>query len=225
MRWRKRPRSPGSRDYAIDVSKLPTPRIDWAYFFDIDGTLVDIAPTPSEVKLERDLRDLIKRLHELTGGALALISGRSIEDIDSIMHGEKLPVAGQHGVERRRTNGQIARHVVDAAMLAGPRATESRVKMSLALWRSYTTSSGAMQSGQAESGRLPNRFRRPPHRRQPRRLVGRLNDHVATSHSFFRSNDIVHQEFAVHHGDPPVSPPRHLLALLKPVAKEANFLS
>ncbi len=96
--------------------------MDWAYFFDIDGTLADIAPTPSEVKLERDVIDLIRRLHKLTGGALALISGRSIEDIDSIMHGGKLPVAGQHGAERRNANGATARHVVDAEMLAAPRA-------------------------------------------------------------------------------------------------------
>lgn len=118
----RRLRSPGKRDYAIDVSKLPTPRTEWAYFFDIDGTLVDIAPTPSEVKVERDLIALIRRLHQLTGGAIALISGRSIEDVDSIMHGERLPVAGQHGVERRTTNGRIARHVVDAAMLTTARA-------------------------------------------------------------------------------------------------------
>ncbi|HJP59526.1 MAG TPA: trehalose-phosphatase [Gemmatimonadaceae bacterium] len=104
------------------MSTLPAPRADWAYFFDIDGTLVDIAPTPSEVRLERDLLDLIIRLHQLTGGALALISGRSIEDIDSIMHSEKLPVAGQHGVERRNAKGQITTHMLDAAMLEGSRA-------------------------------------------------------------------------------------------------------
>ncbi|HJQ12023.1 MAG TPA: trehalose-phosphatase [Gemmatimonadaceae bacterium] len=101
---------------------LPDPRSDWAYFFDIDGTLVDISPTPWEVKVERDLIDLIKRLHHSTGGALALISGRSIEDIDSIFRGERLPVAGQHGVERRDANGRINLHAIDEKALVAARA-------------------------------------------------------------------------------------------------------
>ena len=42
------------------MSAPPAPRSDWAYFFDIDGTLVDISPTPSEVKVERDLIVLIE---------------------------------------------------------------------------------------------------------------------------------------------------------------------
>ena len=99
------------------MSAPPAPRSDWAYFFDIDGTLVDISPTPSEVKVERDLIVLIERLHELTGGALALISGRSIRDIDSIFHGAHLPVAGQHGVERRNVGGEINRHTISPATL------------------------------------------------------------------------------------------------------------
>ena len=89
----------------------PAPRVDWAYFFDIDGTLVDIAPTPWEVRLERELLELLLRLHGANGcGALALISGRSIADIDSIFHATRLPVAGQHGIERRDSRGRITRH-------------------------------------------------------------------------------------------------------------------
>lgn len=104
-----------------DVKQLPAPRSDWAYFFDIDGTLVDIAPTPWEVRLERELIEVILRLHDATGGALALISGRSIADIDSILHGARLPVAGQHGVERRDSNHRISRHEFPAEKLAAAR--------------------------------------------------------------------------------------------------------
>jgi trehalose 6-phosphate phosphatase len=104
-----------------DVRQLPAPRSDWAYFFDIDGTLVDIAPTPSEVRLERELLELVRRLHDATGGALALISGRSIADIDSILHGARLPVAGQHGVERRGANDGISRHHFPAEKLEAAR--------------------------------------------------------------------------------------------------------
>jgi len=74
-------------------NQLPGPLSSWAYFFDIDGTLVDIAPSPSEIILERDLQALVRRLYEATGGALALISGRSISDVDSIFGDAQLPVA------------------------------------------------------------------------------------------------------------------------------------
>ncbi|MFL5486211.1 MAG: trehalose-phosphatase [Gemmatimonadaceae bacterium] len=90
--------------------ELPPPQTDWAYFFDIDGTLVDIAPTPAEIYLAHDLHLLIRRLHDATGGALALISGRSIANVDSIFGGSQLPVAGQHGLERRNAKGEISRH-------------------------------------------------------------------------------------------------------------------
>lgn len=109
------------------MTELPAPRSDWAYFFDIDGTLVDIAPTPWEVRLERELLELIRRLHQVSGGALALISGRSIADIDSILHGARLPVAGQHGVERRDSNDQISRHHFRADKLASARARLNEV--------------------------------------------------------------------------------------------------
>lgn len=104
------------------MKQPPAPRREWAYFFDIDGTLAHIAPTPSEVRVERELLALIQRLHDSTGGALALISGRSIADIDSILHGARLPVAGQHGGERRTASGRTTRLDFPAAILAGPRA-------------------------------------------------------------------------------------------------------
>jgi len=97
------------------------PSIDWAYFFDIDGTLVDISPSPWDVRLERELLGRIRQLHDLTGGALALISGRSIEDVDNVFHGEQLPVAGQHGLERRDAGGRISRHPIRAGKLAASR--------------------------------------------------------------------------------------------------------
>lgn len=89
---------------------MPEPRASWAYFFDIDGTLVDIAPTPSDTSLGHDLHRLILRAHRATGGALALISGRSIASVDSMFRAEHLPVAGQHGLERRDARGDITRH-------------------------------------------------------------------------------------------------------------------
>jgi trehalose 6-phosphate phosphatase len=92
------------------VNRVPAPRSEWAYFFDIDGTLADIAPSPSEIVVERELQAQICDLYEATGGALALISGRSLSDVDSIFRDASLPVGGQHGLERRSSDGRITRH-------------------------------------------------------------------------------------------------------------------
>lgn len=96
---------------------VPTPRPDWAYFFDIDGTLAEIADTPSGVRLDAELRVLIKRLHAAAGGAVALISGRAISDIDGLMEGVRLPAAGQHGTERRDAAGRITHQTGPVAQL------------------------------------------------------------------------------------------------------------
>ena len=96
---------------------VPAPRQDWAYFFDIDGTLVDLHDDPGGVRLDRELRALIAGLHAVAGGAVALISGRDIPDIDLLMEGVRLPAAGHHGNERRVAAGRISRHAVPTAQL------------------------------------------------------------------------------------------------------------
>jgi len=100
---------------------VPAPDPSWAFFFDIDGTLADLAPTPSEVRLEHDLHALIRDLHHASGGALALISGRSIENVDSIFGMPRLPVAGVHGLERRNAAGHVSRHDATSAKLVHAR--------------------------------------------------------------------------------------------------------
>lgn len=100
----------------------PAPRRDWAYFFDIDGTLVPLADTPARVRPGRDVRRWLAALHEASGGAVALISGRSIADIDRLFAGARLPVAGQHGIERRGAAGVIERHAFPQEQLEWARA-------------------------------------------------------------------------------------------------------
>ncbi|MGH7652082.1 MAG: trehalose-phosphatase [Gemmatimonadaceae bacterium] len=107
---------------AAGATRIPAPSSSWAYFFDIDGTLVDIAPSPSEIVLERALQACIRELYDASGGALALISGRSISDVDTIFGDGSLPVAGQHGLERRSSTGKITRHAMTSEKLDFARA-------------------------------------------------------------------------------------------------------
>jgi len=67
----------------------------------VDGTLLELARTPDAVHVESATLDLVHGVHVITGGALALVTGRSIEDVDRLFGGAPLPIAGQHGLERR----------------------------------------------------------------------------------------------------------------------------
>jgi trehalose 6-phosphate phosphatase len=87
-----------------------------ALFLDIDGTLLEIAETPASVRVEPGTIELLGRLQERLGGAVALISGRPIADVDRLFAPLRLPIAGQHGIERRDGDGRFHRH--DAPLIA-----------------------------------------------------------------------------------------------------------
>lgn len=87
----------------------PPPASHWALFLDIDGTLLTHAETPDAVYVDDALRALLERLQRFCGGALALVSGRAVDDVDALLKPLVLPVAGQHGVERRDLSGQLHR--------------------------------------------------------------------------------------------------------------------
>jgi trehalose 6-phosphate phosphatase len=72
-----------------------------AFLLDIDGTLLDLAPTPREVWVPPGLAATLRGLHEKTDGALALVSGRSLNDIDLIFAPDQFPGVGGHGAEMR----------------------------------------------------------------------------------------------------------------------------
>lgn len=90
--------------------RLPEANPARAYFLDIDGTLLEIAETPSGVRVDAGLVAMIRRLHDCTGGAVALISGRRVADVDRLFPGLRLSIAGQHGMERRDPAGGMHRH-------------------------------------------------------------------------------------------------------------------
>src|SRR5213083_1766657 len=72
-----------------------------AILLDIDGTLLDLMPTPREVWVPPGLAKTLNRLLVRTSGALALVSGRSLNDIDLIFAPEQFPAVGGHGAEMR----------------------------------------------------------------------------------------------------------------------------
>ena len=87
------------------------------FFLDIDGTLVDIADTPDRVSADPQLLDTVRSLHGAAGGALALISGRTVASVDALFAPLRLPIAGQHGAERRDAAGVTHYHPHCAAQL------------------------------------------------------------------------------------------------------------
>lgn len=80
-----------------------------ALFLDFDGTLVEIAEHPEAVVVPRGLVDTLARLRACLGGAVAVVSGRPIHQIDRFLSPLALGVAGVHGAERRRADGSLAR--------------------------------------------------------------------------------------------------------------------
>ena len=88
-----------------------------ALLLDVDGTLIDIAPTPDAVEVPSDLRDSLARLLDRTAGALALVSGRPIAELDRLFAPLTLPAVGGHGAEMRlldRETVQRAEFLPDA---------------------------------------------------------------------------------------------------------------
>lgn len=93
----------------------PPPSMAWAYFLDVDGTLIDLAERPDAVQVDAALLDLIAHLHRASGGAVALVSGRALSDLDQRLGMLRVPLAGQHGLERRDTAGRLWIHTAPPA--------------------------------------------------------------------------------------------------------------
>jgi trehalose 6-phosphate phosphatase len=95
-----------------------------ALLLDIDGTIVDIALTPTAVRVAPALKGTLARLVGLTGGALALVSGRALADIDRLFAPLRLAAIGGHGAEFRPAHG-------DEAEARDPRGLEPELRQRL----------------------------------------------------------------------------------------------
>lgn len=76
-----------------------------ALLLDLDGTLIDFAPTPDAVVVPPGLPATLARLRDRLGGALAIISGRPVEQVDALLPGVAHAVAGEHGGAIRHAPG------------------------------------------------------------------------------------------------------------------------
>jgi trehalose 6-phosphate phosphatase len=85
----------------------PPPSLQWCLFLDVDGTLIELTDSPLDTCADPELKTLLGHVAERLGGALALVSGRSIEYLDALFAPLRLSAAGLHGVERRKASGAM----------------------------------------------------------------------------------------------------------------------
>lgn len=94
-------------DVKIEAERVPAFAAGWALFLDVDGTLLDIAGHPDAVTVSPRLHEVLRIAYQLSDGAVALISGRSLADLDRLFGPPLYPAAGQHGLERRDSAGHV----------------------------------------------------------------------------------------------------------------------
>jgi trehalose 6-phosphate phosphatase len=99
------------------MSILPTLRDAGAYafFFDFDGTLTEIAETPCAVILEERARQSLESLFKDSCGAVAIVTGREIAAIDKFLAPLRFPAAGVHGYERRNGGSTVSARAPEAS--------------------------------------------------------------------------------------------------------------
>src|ERR1700722_12408853 len=114
-------------DYLVSAAHATLVVQHAAFFLDFDGTLVELAATPDAVVVPDSLKHLLAALADLSGGAVAIVSGRSIENIDAMLAPLVLPVAGLHGAEWRDAQGAVVREFVADPRLAQMADTLSAV--------------------------------------------------------------------------------------------------
>lgn len=105
-----------------------------AFFLDLDGTLLDLAPTPAKVAPEPGLVEVLMRLEGRVSGALALVTGRQVAFVDALFLSHRFTVAGLHGAELRpgpATGGGVS-------TIAAPSANTASFRQAFSLMLSET---------------------------------------------------------------------------------------
>lgn len=112
------PRSTPAPGTPLPRPPLPHRGAPWALFLDVDGSLLEFAASPSGVRVPPALIGLLQRLRDALDGALALVSGRGIDDLDRLFAPLRLPAAGVHGCELRAADGARRALELDRALAA-----------------------------------------------------------------------------------------------------------
>jgi trehalose 6-phosphate phosphatase len=136
---------------------------DHALFLDIDGTLLDLAATPDAVIIPLGLPETLRRLQQKLDGALAILSGRKLSDIDLLL-GPGLPCAAEHGMLLRAPDGQITRTV------QRPAAYEHWLK----IFNRYVEAMPGLLVEEKDFSLVLHYRRAPEHEAELRALVTRL---------------------------------------------------
>lgn len=106
----------------------PSVHPDTALFLDVDGTLLEFADHPDAVRVPAALPPTLQALQARLGGALALVSGRTLAQLDALFAPLRLPMAGLHGLQVRGRDGMLFEHLPPLLpeVLAGARLQAAR---------------------------------------------------------------------------------------------------
>jgi trehalose 6-phosphate phosphatase len=97
----------------LKCARVLNPTSVWALFLDVDGTILNFADSPNGVAPSDRVNRLLREISVCLESAVALISGRAIDNVDHLFAPQKLPVAGLHGLERRDAEGRL--HILGEA--------------------------------------------------------------------------------------------------------------
>jgi trehalose 6-phosphate phosphatase len=122
-----------SMAFLTDISEVraPAPDPGWALFLDIDGTLLEIAPTPEQVHIPATLVATLTQASAWLGGALAVVSGRPFAQIDKLLAPLRLPGGAGHGASLRLPGGRIE---TASTSLAVPPAWRTLLHQAVKQW-------------------------------------------------------------------------------------------
>lgn len=140
---------------------LPAPKplrlADAALFLDLDGTLAPIAARPDDVLPDPRRTRLLDRLSEGLSGRLAVVSGRTLEDVDRILEGRIACVSAVHGLVRRDCDGKVHRPEPHPGLAPATRALREFAKSDPGLLVEDKGASVAIHFRQARSRALAAR--------------------------------------------------------------------
>lgn len=107
----------------IPLGDHPTPIAPetMALFLDVDGTILEFSKTPTDVDVPGALITVLEKMHSRLSGALALVTGRTLADIDRLFTPLHLPAAGLHGFEIRGADNLRDDHAALSAAINGER--------------------------------------------------------------------------------------------------------